>query len=73
MNKPNLFFKISSLICLVVDIAFVVFCTISLVQVLTKYTLLTQTHFTIFIATIAVNAIYFICIISALIYNKIRS
>ena len=73
MNKHNLIFKISSLFCLIVDIAFAVFCAISLTQVLTKYTILTSVHFAVFIATLIINALYFIYIISMLIYNRIKS
>lgn len=73
MNKQSLIFKITSLCCLVVDIAFAIFCIISITQVLTKYALLTKIHFTIFIATLVINALYFIYVISILIYNKIRS
>ena len=72
MNKHSLVFKISSLLCLIVDIAFAVFCTVSLVSVMTKYTLLTRLHFVIFYITLAINGLYFLYILTTLIYNKIR-
>ena len=73
MSKRSLVFKISSIITLAVDIAFVVFCAIEITKVITKYTLLTKVHFIVFIITLSINACYFLYIISTLIYNKLRS
>ena len=51
MSKRSLIFKISSIFCLVIDVAFAIFCIISLTSVLTKYTILSKVHFIIFLLT----------------------
>lgn len=72
MSKTSWLFKISTIICLVVDIAFTIFFAISLVNVLTQYMVLGKIHFILFIVTLCVNIVYIIYLISVLIYNRIK-
>ena len=73
MNKQKLIFIISSIVLLIVDIAFGVFCAISLSKVFNNYAILTSTHFSMFLITLSLNIVYFLYIIITLIYNRIKS
>ena len=72
MNKTSLLFKISSIICLVVDVAFAIFFAITLINVLTKYMVLSKIHFILFIITLCVNILYVAYLLSVLLYNRIK-
>lgn len=67
MNKK---FKIISLICMLININFLIFFAITLVQILNEKTILALIHFILFIICFLVNILYIIYITTILIQNK---
>ena len=71
MNK--LIFLISTIFIAVIDASFAIFFAISLFNVFTKFALLGNIHFILFIVTLSINVVYLAYLITTLIYNKVKS
>ena len=73
MSKSKLIFIISTAVVFILDIAFSVFCALSIMSAIKKLTFNSKLMLILFIIVAIINVVYILYLLSSLIYNLIKN